>query len=279
MSNAATALLQVQDLVKRFGGLTATDRANLTVQRGEIHALIGPNGAGKTTLIHQISGALPSDSGRIVFDNAEIAGLAMHQRARKGLVRSYQITSIFKKLSVLDNLALAVQAVDGSSLQFWRAARTEHARYATAAAVAERVGLGVQLKRLAGALSHGEQRQLEVGLALATQPQLLLLDEPMAGMGPDESERMVTLLQSLRGETTLLLVEHDMDAVFRLADTISVLVFGKVIASGTAQAIRDNAEVRKAYLGDDAVAEVDVVDVVGTADEAETTAAVHRALV
>ncbi|QTN27609.1 ABC transporter ATP-binding protein [Rhodoferax sp. AJA081-3] len=252
MSGAASELmLQVQDLVKRFGGLTATDHASLDVRKGEIHALIGPNGAGKTTLIHQISGALQSDSGRIVFAGADMAGLPMHQRALKGLVRSYQITSIFKKLSVLDNIALAVQAVDGSSMYFWRAARSEQARYAAAAAVAERVGLGAHGNRLAGALSHGEQRQLEVGLALATKPQLLLLDEPMAGMGPDESERMVTLLQSLRGETTILLVEHDMDAVFRLADTISVLVFGKVIASGHAQAIRDNAEVRKAYLGDE----------------------------
>jgi branched-chain amino acid transport system ATP-binding protein len=252
MGNSAAALLRVQDLVKRFGGLTATDYANLSVRKGEIHALIGPNGAGKTTLIHQISGALQSDGGRIDFGGEEVSGLAMHQRARKGLVRSYQITSIFKKLSVLDNLALAVQAVNGSSMQFWRAARAEHARYAAAAAVADRVGLGAHLKRLAGALSHGEQRQLEVGLALATKPQLLLLDEPMAGMGPDESDRMVTLLQSLRAETTILLVEHDMDAVFRLADTISVLVFGKVIASGDAQSIRDNTEVRKAYLGDEA---------------------------
>ena len=248
---SATTVLDVQGLVKRFGGLTATDHANLSVYRGQIHALIGPNGAGKTTLIHQISGALPSDAGRIVFNGADLGGMAMHQRVRKGLVRSYQITSIFKKLSVLDNLALAVQAVDGSSMRFWRAARNERDRYATAAVAAERVGLGKLLDRLSGALSHGEQRQLEVGLALATQPQLLLLDEPMAGMGLDESERMVTLLQSLRGETTILLVEHDMDAVFRLADTVSVLVFGKVIASGHPQAIRDNAEVRKAYLGDE----------------------------
>jgi branched-chain amino acid transport system ATP-binding protein len=253
----ATLLLQVQDLVKRFGGLTATDHASLDVRQGEIHALIGPNGAGKTTLIHQISGALQSDSGRIIFAGTDLAGQAMHQRAQKGLVRSYQITSIFKKLSVLDNIALAVQALDGSSMRFWRSARAEQARYAAAAAVAERVGLGQHLHRLSGALSHGEQRQLEVGLALATQPQLLLLDEPMAGMGPDESERMVTLLQSLRGETTILLVEHDMDAVFRLADTISVLVFGKVIASGHAQSIRDNAEVRKAYLGDEVGDEVE----------------------
>ncbi len=251
MGGAATVLLQVQDLVKRFGGLTATDHATLDVYQGQIHALIGPNGAGKSTLIQQISGALQSDSGYLFFNGTNLAGLPMHQRVRKGLVRSYQIISIFKKLSVLDNLALAVQAVDGSSMTFWRAVRSERALYVAAAAVAERVGLSAQLQRLAGALSHGEQRQLEVGLALATKPLLLLLDEPMAGMGPDESERMVALLQSLRGETTILLVEHDMDAVFRLADTISVLVFGKVIASGHAQSIRDNAEVRRAYLGDE----------------------------
>ena len=249
--SARPVLLQVQDLVKRFGGLIATDHANLDVVQGQIHALIGPNGAGKTTLINQISGALRSDGGCIVFDGAELHGLPMHLRARRGLVRSYQITSIFKKLSVLDNLSLAVQAVDGSSMHFWRRARTDRVRYAAAAVVADRVGLSSHLNRLAGALSHGEQRQLEVGLALATQPKLLLLDEPMAGMGPDETERMVALLQSLSGETTILLVEHDMDAVFRLADTISVLVFGKVIASGHAQAIRDNADVRRAYLGDE----------------------------
>ena len=252
MSGSAV-LLQVQDLVKRFGGLTATDHANLDVCQGQIHALIGPNGAGKTTLIHQISGALSSDGGRIVFDGADLHGLSTYQRAGRGLVRSYQITSIFKKLSVLDNLALAVQAVDGSSMRFWRSARSDRTRYAAASKVAERVGLTSQLQQLAGALSHGEQRQLEVGLALATKPHLLLLDEPMAGMGPDESERMVALLHSLRSETTILLVEHDMDAVFRLADTISVLVFGKIIASGQPQSIRDNPEVRKAYLGDDEV--------------------------
>jgi branched-chain amino acid transport system ATP-binding protein len=178
----------------------------------------------------------------------------MHERALLGLVRSYQITSIFKKLSVLDNIALSVQARSGSSMRFWQAARAESSRYAQATAVAERVGLGPRLHALAGALSHGQQRQLELGLALAAQPQLLLLDEPMAGMGPDESENMVTLLQSLRGEVTILLVEHDMDAVFRLADTISTLVFGKVIASGTAQEIKDNPDVKRAYLGDEAVA-------------------------
>ena len=244
-------LLHVDNLVKRFGGLAATDHASLQVKCGEIHALIGPNGAGKTTLIHQISGALPPDEGCIVFDGADLTHTAMHQRTRLGLVRSYQITSVFMRLTVQDNLGLAIQAGEGSSFQFLRAARSEHARYARAAEVAERVGLQAQLMQPAGALSHGEQRQLEVGLALATSPKLMLLDEPMAGMGPDESERMVQLLQSLRGDTTLLLVEHDMDAVFRLADTISVLVSGQVMACGTAEQIKNDAAVKRAYLGDE----------------------------
>jgi branched-chain amino acid transport system ATP-binding protein len=247
-------LLKIDGLVKRFGGLAATDHANLAVQRGEIHALIGPNGAGKTTLIHQISGALAPDEGHIWFDGRDVTHLPMHQRALGGLVRSYQITSIFQRLSVLDNVALAVQAITGGSFSFWKPARSEKSRYAQAATVVERVGLGEQAHTLAGALSHGEQRQLEVGIALATQPQLLLLDEPMAGMGPDESERMVTLLQSLRGEATILLVEHDMDAVFRLADTISVLVAGQVIASGPPEHIKESTAVKQAYLGDEAIA-------------------------
>jgi len=243
-------LLHVDNLVKRFGGLAATDHANLQVKPGEIHALIGPNGAGKTTLIHQISGALSPDEGRLVFDGHEVTHMPMHQRARLGLVRSFQITSVFTRLSVQDNLGLAIQACEGSSFRFWRAARSEHARYAHAAEVAERVGLQAQLMQPAGALSHGEQRQLEVGLASSSSPKLMLLDEPMAGMGPDESERMVQLLQSLRGHTTLLLVEHDMDAVFRLADSISVLVSGQVIACGTAEHIKNDAAVKRAYLGD-----------------------------
>jgi branched-chain amino acid transport system ATP-binding protein len=246
-----TELLQVRGLVKRYGGLVATDGLDLTVRAGEIHALIGPNGAGKTTLIQQLSGALAPDAGRITFDGADITPLSMHERVHRGLARSYQITSIFTRLSALDNVALALQARGGSSLRFWRAARAETQRYAQAAAVLARVGLGARLAQLAGALSHGEQRQLEVGVALATGARLLLLDEPMAGMGPEESERMVTLLQGLRGELTLLLVEHDMDAVFRLADTVSVLVAGRIIASGTPALIRADAMVRRAYLGDD----------------------------
>ncbi|MCM2296430.1 ABC transporter ATP-binding protein [Rhodoferax sp.] len=244
-------LLQVDGLVKSYGGLRATDHASLSVQAGEIHALIGPNGAGKTTLIQLISGALAPDAGRVQFDGMDISRMPMYQRVAHGLARSFQITSIFSRLSVLDNIALAVQAYSGHSLNFWRSARRDAGRYALAADVAQRVGLALQIHQLAGALSHGEQRQLEVGLALATRPKLLLLDEPMAGMGPDESERMLNLLQSLRGETTLLLIEHDMNAVFRLADRISTLVAGRVIACGTPDDIRQHPEVRRAYLGDD----------------------------
>ena len=246
-----STLLHVDGLVKRFGGLMATDHVQLNVVTGEIHALIGPNGAGKTTLLHLISGALAPNAGRIHFDGMDVTHMPMHARVGHGLARSYQITSIFERLSVLDNIALAVQAHAGNSLNFWRSARRDVERYAYAAEVVGRIGLAAQSQRLAGALSHGEQRQLEVGLALATRPKLLLLDEPMAGMGPDESERMVSLLQSLRGETTILLVEHDMNAVFRLADRISTLVYGRVIACGTPAEIRAHPEVRLAYLGDE----------------------------
>jgi len=260
-------ILETHQLVKRFGGLCATDHANLSVTAGEVHALIGPNGAGKTTLIHQLSGALAPTSGQVVFDGVDVTHTPIHHRALMGLVRSHQITSVFPRLPVLDNLALAVQAHqtggEGAGLGpgwgqrlglFWRSARRDAERYAQAAEVAERVGLGAALHTLAGALSHGEQRQLEVGLALALRPKLLLLDEPLAGMGPEEGERMVALLANLRGEATLLLVEHDMDAVFRLADRISVLVSGRIIATGTPDAIRANADVQRAYLGEEQAA-------------------------
>jgi branched-chain amino acid transport system ATP-binding protein len=249
-----TSLLQIDGLVKRFGGLTATDQARFDVRHGEVHALIGPNGAGKTTLIHQISGALAPDAGRVIFDGADVTAMPMHERVLRGLARSYQITSIFKRMSVLDNLALAVQARSGTSFRFWARARAERERYDEAAAIGQRVGLADRLHAQAGALAHGEQRQLEVGLAVATRPKLLLLDEPMAGMGPEESEAMVLLLQSLRSELTVLLVEHDMDAVFRLADRVSTLVSGRVIATGTVQEIREHPEVKKAYLGEEEVA-------------------------
>jgi branched-chain amino acid transport system ATP-binding protein len=244
-------LLEVRGLTKRFGGVRASDGAALDVAHGELHALIGPNGAGKTTLIQQIAGALAPDAGSIVLAGQDITHLPMHERVHRGLARSYQVTNLFSRLSVLDNLALAVQARSGSSLRFWRPARSEGARYAEAARVAERVGLGARLAVNAAALAHGEQRQLELGLALATRPRLLLLDEPMAGMGPEESERMVALIDSLRGQYTVLLVEHDMEAVFRLATRISALVAGRVIACDTPGAIRVHPEVRRAYLGEE----------------------------
>ena len=247
----AEPLLKVQGLVKRFGGLVATDKVSLDIRHGEIHALIGPNGAGKTTLIAQLSGSLASDAGRLGFDGSDISTLPQHERVRRGLARSYQITSIFKKFSVLNNVALAVQARSGTSMSFWRPLAAETALFEEAAELVRRVGLGGREHAMAGNLAHGEQRQLEVGLALATQPKLILLDEPMAGMGPEESVRIIELIEKVREEVTVLLVEHDMDAVFRLADRISVLVNGRLIATGEPETIRNNPEVRKAYLGDE----------------------------
>ena len=247
------ALLEIRNLAKRFGGVVATDDVSLDVGRGEIHALIGPNGAGKTTLVHQLSGALRPDRGRVLFDGADVTSMPFHERVRIGLARSYQITSIFRKFTVLENMVLPVQARSGSSLSFWRPRAAESALFAEAGAVLERVGLAARAAVAAGALAHGEQRQLEVGLALATNARLLLLDEPMAGMGPEESERMIALIGRLKGSLSVLLVEHDMDAVFRLADRISVLVNGRVIASGAPAEIRANEEVKRAYLGEEAI--------------------------
>jgi branched-chain amino acid transport system ATP-binding protein len=244
-------LLRVDGLEKRFGGIVATDGVRLEVAKGEVHALIGPNGAGKTTLIAQLSGSLAPDAGKIVFGGTNITPIPQHDRVRAGLARSYQITSIFRKFSVRDNLALAVQARSGSSLSFWRPVAEESALAEEAARIAAQVGLGARLEAPAGSLAHAEQRCLEVGLALATNARLLLLDEPMAGMGPDESQRMVELVERLRATVTVLLVEHDMDAVFRLADRISVLVSGAIVATGTPDDIRTNPEVRRAYLGDE----------------------------
>ena len=249
----ADAVLSIDGLAKRFGGVVAVDDVSLEVERGAIHALIGPNGAGKTTIIHQLSGALAPDAGRIVFDGRDVTRIPAHERVALGLARSFQITSIFRSFSVLDNAALAVQARSGSSLSFWRPLAAESALFAAARAVLERVGLGARADVSAGALAHGEQRQLEVGLALATGARLLLLDEPMAGIGPEESERMIALIAGLKGTLSLLLVEHDMDAVFRLADRVSVLVNGRVIASGAPAEIRANDEVRRAYLGEELV--------------------------
>jgi len=234
--------------------VVAVDAVSLEVAAGELHALIGPNGAGKTTLIHQISGSLPADAGTIIFLDNDITRLRAHERVKAGLARSYQITSIFRRFSVLDNLALAVQARSGSSFSFWRPLTAERALFDEARAIAGQVGLSAKLDIAAASLAHGEQRALEVGLALATRPKLVLLDEPMAGMGPEESQRMIELIGRVRESVAVLLVEHDMDAVFRLADRISVMVNGRVVASGAPQAIRMNAEVRKAYLGDELAA-------------------------
>ena len=243
-------LLAAHGLVKRFAGLLATDHVDLSVARGEIHALIGPNGAGKTTLVAQLGGQLASDAGRIVFAGHDITRMPTHRRARRGLVRSFQITRLFASASVLENVALAVQAATGSSLGAWRPVRRERALFEAARALLADVGLTERCNLAIGALSHGQRRALEVAMTLAGQPALVMLDEPMAGMGHEESARMERLVASLRVRCTVLLIEHDVDAVFRLADRVSVLVEGRVVATGTPDAVRADARVIAAYLGD-----------------------------
>jgi branched-chain amino acid transport system ATP-binding protein len=245
--------LEVRRLTKRFGGLTATDALDLDVAAGELHAVIGPNGAGKTTLIAQLAGVLRPDAGSIRLDGEDITSLAEHERVHRGLARCYQITNLFPRFTALENVALAVQARDGSSFRFWRPVAHEQKLAAAARELLESVGLEARADVQAGQLAHGEQRQLEVALALATRPQLLLLDEPMAGMG-EESDRIVRLIATLKRKLTIVLVEHDMDAVFRLADRVSVLDAGRVLATGTPAEIRTNPDVRRAYLGEEAVA-------------------------
>jgi branched-chain amino acid transport system ATP-binding protein len=243
-------MLLVENLAKRFGGIVATDDLALSVDANELHAVIGPNGAGKTTLIAQLSGQLVPDSGRIRFAGRDITRLPMYRRSRLGLARSFQITSLFLDLSVLDNVALAVQAHVGHSFRFWRNARLETGLRQPARAALARVGLAARADLPASLLSHGEHRLLELAMALAGSPSMLLLDEPMAGLGPEESARMVEMLRALKRELTILLVEHDMEAVFALADRISVLDYGRVIASGAPDDIRANPQVRQAYLGE-----------------------------
>ena len=246
------SLFRIEGLVKRFGGLVATDHVNLTVERGEVHALIGPNGAGKTTLVNLITGLLKSDGGRILLDEKDITRLTDHQRVSAGMSRCFQVTRVFAKETVHDNLMLAAQAHAGSSLRFMAPRANETALTQRAIALADRVGLGAERDRIAGTLPHGAQRALDVALALAANPKLLLLDEPMAGMGPDESARMVTLIDSLRADMAILLIEHDMDAVFRLADRLTVLVQGKVLMTGTADEVRGHPDVQAVYLGTEA---------------------------
>ena len=246
----ADPLLRVQNLVRRFGGITATDDLSLEIAKGELHAIIGPNGAGKTTLITQLTGQLQPNSGTIHFGGRDITRLPAYRRSALGLARSFQITSLLKDFTAADNVALAAQAHDGHSFYFWGNARKEkHLREAARAALS-RVGLEQRADVVVSELSHGEQRELELAVALATKPQLLLLDEPMAGLGVSESARMVELLKELRREVTIILVEHDMDAVFALADRISVLVYGRVIACDVPAAIRVNEDVKRAYLGE-----------------------------
>ncbi len=247
----AEPLLELRGLHKAFGALVVTDAVSLTVNPGELHAIIGPNGAGKTTLVHQVSGTLAPDAGQVFFAGQDITALPLARRARLGLARSFQITAVLPGFSVLENVALAVQARAGHSFRFWRPAATEAALNAQAMAALEQVGLASRAAAQAGALSHGEKRQLELAIALAMQPRLLLLDEPLAGAGPEETERLIGILQGLKPHYGMLLVEHDMPAVFALADRISVLVYGQVIASGAPASIRANPAVQAAYLGED----------------------------
>jgi branched-chain amino acid transport system ATP-binding protein len=247
-------LLRIEALKKSYGALAVTDDVSLDVRPGELHAVIGPNGAGKTTLINQLSGSVRSDAGIITFKSRDITGLSMVDRVRLGLVRSFQITSILDGFSVLENAAMAVQARSGSSFRFFRPAANETALNDEAMRALAQVGLDDRAGRRAGSLSHGEKRQLEIAIALATDAGLLLLDEPLAGTGKEESAVLVELMRSLKATHTIVLIEHDMEAVFSLADRVSVLVYGRLIATGTPEDIRNDPDVRAAYLGEEEVA-------------------------
>jgi branched-chain amino acid transport system ATP-binding protein len=246
------ALLDVMDIRVRFGGVTALDGLSFTSEPGEICALIGPNGAGKTTLVHQLTGVVAPDSGAIQFAGRDVTRLPTHARVRLGLGRSFQITSVLREFTALENVALAVQGHAGHSFRFLADARRDESLRGPARRLLEQVGLGDRASTPAASLSHGEQRQLEIAMALAGDPRLLLLDEPMAGMGVEESQRLIGFLRALKQRHAMLLIEHDMDAVFQLADRITVLVYGRAITSGTPDEIRANLEVRQAYLGEEA---------------------------
>ena len=243
-------MLEIRNLQKQFGGITATDDVSITVVENQIHAIIGPNGAGKTTLISQVAGELKPDRGSIRFLGEDVTSLRPDQRAQRGLARSFQITSVMLPMTLLENVAMVVQSRSGHSFRFWRPAAGETELVDDAMRALETVGLADRAHRVAKEVSHGEHRQLEIAMAIAMEPRLLLLDEPMAGMGPEETAGMVSVLQGIKKHKTILLVEHDMDAVFSLADQISVLVYGQIIATGTKDEIRANPDVQQAYLGE-----------------------------
>ena len=244
-------ILRVEGLNKSFGGVVATHNLDFEVEPGEIHAVIGPNGAGKTTFVAQLSGMLKPDSGRIFFDGNDVTELSAPARSHAGLARSFQITSVFRNFTALQNVALSIQAHSGHSFRMWKPAATDAELNDPAQEILEQVGLGARSGILAANLAHGEQRQLEIAMALATRPRMLLLDEPTAGMGPEDTQRITQFLAGLKGTYSMLLIEHDMDTVFALADRITVLVYGRAIATGTPEAIRANDEVRAAYLGEE----------------------------
>ncbi len=244
-------ILNVSNLSKTFGGVVATDHLNLEIKHGELHAVIGPNGAGKTTLIAQLSGETLPDSGEIIFREENITALPPFKRSRLGIARSFQITSLMLEIDVIDNITLATLAQDDHSYKFWKPARDDINLQKSALNALKEIGLEKRAFEKVGNLSHGEHRQLEIAMALATQPHLLLLDEPMAGMGTEEGRKILKILQKLKRRKTILLIEHDMDVVFALADRITVLVYGRVIASGSPQSIKEDEKVREAYLGSD----------------------------
>ena len=245
------SILRVDGLNKRFGAIRASNELSFSVRTGETHALIGPNGAGKTTVINQLMGEIRPDSGSIIFDGRDITGQPVYRRAQMGLARSFQITAVFDRLTVAENLALAVQAHMGHSFRFWRRADRDPQLQGPLQSALARVGLDERAAELAANLSHGEKRQLEVGMALAGNPKMLLLDEPMAGRGPGGTVELSRLIGGLKGKLSILLIEHDMDVIFALADRITVLVYGQAIATGTPDQIREDPAVRQAYLGDE----------------------------
>lgn len=243
-------LMQASGLTRRFGGLVAVDGVSVDLHRGQVHAVIGTNGAGKSTLINLLSGEIPLSSGEIRLDGRDITKLSQPRRARSGVGRSYQRTTIFPTLSVLENCRLAAQAAQQKPWTLWEGAQSCRASLEAARAALDAAGLADAHQLTAGSMSHGKKRQLEIAMCLATNPQVLLLDEPLAGMGAEEGERMLSMLERLRADHAILLVEHDMDAVFRVADRITVMVNGAVIASGSPELVRSSPEVQRAYLGE-----------------------------